>query len=112
MELLVAAWTVRLALVAALVVGGLTLQAGLGPLEAALRAAFAAALFTTGGRIAIGLLETPEERLRRLRARREQERARRAGRDGGSAERAVGGEAGMTPGTPAGAREAVGRAAR
>jgi hypothetical protein len=105
MELLVAGWTVRLTLLAAVVVGGLTLQAGLGPLEAAIRAAFAAALFTSAGRIAIGLLETPEQRLLRLRARRERERARRAGR----------GEASSGAGrarTAGGAPEAVGRSAR
>lgn len=88
MELLVAGWTVRLAFLAAVVVGGLTLQAGLGPIEVALRAAFAAAVFTTLGRLALGALETPEQRLVRLRARRQ---ARRAGREGTAATAAEGG---------------------
>ncbi len=78
MELLVAGWVARLTLFAALLVGGLSLQAGLGPLDAALRAAFAAFVFTTAGRIAISLLETPEQRLLRLRAKRERARAKGA----------------------------------
>ena len=82
MELLVANWTVRLALLGALAVGGLSLQAGFGPLDATLRAAFAAAVLTTAGRVAIGFLETPEQRLRRLRARRERVRAKKGSKKG------------------------------
>lgn len=87
MELLVAGWTVRLTLVAALVVGGLSVQAGLGLLEATLRAAFAAAVFTTLGRLAVGFLETPEQRLLRLRARRERRRRAERGARPDEAER-------------------------
>lgn len=77
MELLVASWTVRIALLAALVVGGLTFQSGYGVPEAVLRAAFAAAVLTTLGRVAVGLLETPEQRLLRLRAKRTRDLGRR-----------------------------------
>lgn len=70
MELFVAAWSVRLAAVAALAVGGVSLSVGTPPLEAVLRAVAAAFAFTVGGRMVLTRLETPERRLRRLRARR------------------------------------------
>lgn len=70
MELFVAAWSVRLAAVAALAVGGISLSVGTPPLEAVLRAVAAALTFTIGGRIVLNRLETPERRLRRLLARR------------------------------------------
>jgi hypothetical protein len=76
MELLVATWTVRLAFIGALGVAGISLAAGSMVPDAVVRAAFAAFVFTLGGRLLIGFLETPEQRLVRLR----RERARRAGK--------------------------------
>lgn len=70
MELLVATWSLRLALVAALAVGGFALSGGATVIDAVDRAALAALVFTLAGRWFIGFLETPEQRLARLRARR------------------------------------------
>ena len=67
MELLVATWTVRLALISALAVVGISLAAGSLLPDAVIRAAFVAFVFTFGGRQLIGFLETPEQRLARLR---------------------------------------------
>src|SRR5829696_8945196 len=69
MELLVATWSVRLALIGALTVVGISLAAGSLLPDAVIRAAFVAFVFTFGGRMLIGLLETPEQRLARLRSR-------------------------------------------
>jgi len=69
MEIFVATWSVRLAAVAALGVGVISVSVGTLPLEAVLRAAGAALAFTIGGRMVLSRLETPERRLRRLRAR-------------------------------------------
>ncbi|MBA3876305.1 MAG: hypothetical protein C0498_05105 [Anaerolinea sp.] len=77
MELLVAVWAVRLAALAALAVGAISVSVGAPPLEAVLRAAAAAFAFTLGGRVLLARLETPEQRLRRLLTRRAQ-------KDGGS----------------------------
>jgi hypothetical protein len=76
MELLVATWTVRLAFIGALGVAGISLAAGSLVPDAVIRAAFVAFVFTLGGRLLIGFLETPEQRLVRLR----RERAGRAGK--------------------------------
>jgi hypothetical protein len=67
MELLVATWTVRLAMIGALAVVGISLAAGSLLPDAVIRAAFVAFVFTFGGRLLIGFLETPEQRLARLR---------------------------------------------
>lgn len=67
MELLVATWTVRLALVGALLVGGISLASGVGPVDLAVRAGLTAFLLTLLGRQAMGWLETPEQKLVRLR---------------------------------------------
>lgn len=69
MELFIAAWSIRLAAVAALTVGGLSVSVGTPPLDAVLRAVAAALVFTIGGRVVIGRLETSEHRLERVRAR-------------------------------------------
>jgi hypothetical protein len=69
MELLVATWTVRLAMIGALAVVGISLAAGSLLPDAVIRAAFVAFVFTFGGRLLIGFLETPEQRLARLRLR-------------------------------------------
>jgi hypothetical protein len=75
MELLVATWTIRLTLVGMLVVGWITLSSGLGMLDVVIRAAVVAFVLLFAGRQALGWLETPEQRLARLRA----SRARRRG---------------------------------
>jgi hypothetical protein len=75
MELLVATWTVRLAFVGALGVAGISLASGSVLPDAVIRAAFVAFVFTLGGRLLIGFLETPEQRLVRLRHERAQRSA-------------------------------------
>ena len=75
MELLVATWTLRLAFVGSLAVAGISLSAGTTVIEAVDRAVIAAFAFTLLGRQLIGWLETPEQRMLRLRARREAARA-------------------------------------
>ena len=89
MELLVATWSVRLASLAAVAVAAVSIPAGVTPLEIVVRAVAVAFAFTTGGRILLGRLETPERRLERLRATRAKgarppEAARRS-RKGGDA---------------------------
>jgi hypothetical protein len=79
MELLVATWSVRLALVGALLVGGVTLASGMGMIDVAIRVGLTAFLLTFAGRQAIGWLETPEQRVLRMR----DERARRQPGKGG-----------------------------
>ena len=74
MELLVATWTVRLTFVAMLVVGWITLSSGLGMLDVVIRAALAAFVLLFAGRQALGWLETPEQQLARLRAKRARKR--------------------------------------
>ncbi|HEX8941069.1 MAG TPA: hypothetical protein VF763_12985 [Candidatus Limnocylindrales bacterium] len=75
MELFVAAWVLRLAIVAALAVGGVSWSVGTPPVEAVDRAAAAAFVFTLGGRWFLGWLEPPERRLARLRAERARKRS-------------------------------------
>jgi hypothetical protein len=75
MELLVATWTLRLALVGSLAVAGISLSAGATVIEAAERAVIAAFALTLLGRQLIGWLQTPEQRMLRLRVRREAARA-------------------------------------
>jgi hypothetical protein len=75
-ELLVATWTVRLAFVSAIAVLWISLSAGSVLVDAVLRAAVAAFVFTLAGRLLIGFLERPDQRMHRLRA----ERAKRHGK--------------------------------
>jgi hypothetical protein len=63
MQLLVATWTIRVAIIAALAVGGSSSMA-------------AAVLFTFAGRWLMGWLEPPERRLLRMRQKREARRAK------------------------------------
>jgi len=79
MELFVATWTVRFALVGAVGVAGISLASGSLVPDAVIRAVLVAFVFTIGGRLLIGALETPEHRVARLR----RERARKAGGRGG-----------------------------
>jgi hypothetical protein len=74
MELLVATWTIRLALLGALLVGWISVASGLSLLDVVVRAALAAFALTFAGRQLIGWLETPEQRMLRLRARRTRKR--------------------------------------
>jgi hypothetical protein len=77
MELLVATWTARLALVGALSVGWISLAAGATMIEVAVRVALAAFLLTYAGRLLMGWLETPEQKMLRLRAGRSRRRAKK-----------------------------------
>ena len=70
MELLVATWTTRLALVGALLVGWISLAAGATMLDVAIRLALAAFVLTYAGRLIMGWLETPEQKMLRLRSGR------------------------------------------
>ncbi len=70
MELLVATWTTRLALVGALLVGWISLAAGATMLDVAIRVALAAFVLTYAGRLIMGWRETPEPKMLRLRSRR------------------------------------------
>lgn len=83
MELLVATWTVRFAFVAAVGVLAISLSAGSVLVDAVLRAAIAAFVFTFAGRLLIGFLETPDQRMHRLR----NERAKRDKTGGKSADK-------------------------
>jgi len=75
-ELLVATWSIRLALGAALAVAVLSISAGMSVIDAVDRAVIAAFVFTLVGRLLIGFLETPEQRLARLRAARDRSAAK------------------------------------
>jgi hypothetical protein len=75
MELLVATWTTRLALVGALLVGWISLAAGGTMLDVAIRVALAAFVLSYAGRLIMGWLETPEQKMLRLRAGRAHKRA-------------------------------------
>ena len=70
MELLVATWTLRLALVGSLAVIGASLSAGATLVDAVERAVVASFALTFLGRQLVGWLETPEQKMLRLRARR------------------------------------------
>lgn len=75
MELLVATWTLRVSLVASVAVAAVSISVGTTVIEAVDRAVIAAFALTFLGRQLIGWLETPEQRMVRLRAKRESARA-------------------------------------
>jgi hypothetical protein len=75
MELLVATWTLRISLLASVVVGAVSMSVGTTVIEAVDRSVIAAFAFTFLGRQLIGWLETPEQRRVRRRAQREAARA-------------------------------------
>ena len=77
MELLVATWTIRLALVGALLVGWISLAAGATMLDVAIRIAVAALVLTYAGRLMMGWLETPEQKMLRLRLSRSRRRTKK-----------------------------------
>jgi hypothetical protein len=74
MELLVATWTVRLALIGGLIVGWISLAAGVGMIDVAIRVGLTAFALTFAGRQIMGWLETPAQKMLRLRARRTRKR--------------------------------------
>jgi hypothetical protein len=71
MELLVATWTLRLALVGSLAVAAISVSAGASIIEAVERSVVVAFALTLLGRLLIGWLQTPEQRMLKLRRRRE-----------------------------------------
>jgi hypothetical protein len=71
MNLLIATWTLRFSIVAALAVGGASYSAGAPAVECMDRALAAAVLFTLGGRWLMGWMEPPEQKMLRRRKRRE-----------------------------------------
>jgi hypothetical protein len=79
-ELLVATWTLRLTLGAGALVALVALAAGSSPVDAVARVALVAFFVTSAGRLLINQLETPEQRVRRLRVRRARLAGRRAAR--------------------------------
>jgi hypothetical protein len=76
MDLLIATWTLRVAVVAALAVGGASISAGTPVVESVDRGLAAAVVFTFAGRWLAGWLEPPERRLLRMRKKREARRAK------------------------------------
>ena len=76
MQLLVATWTLRIAIVAALAVGGVSYQSGASAIDCVDRALAAAVGFTLAGRLLVGWLEPPEVRMLKMRKRRQDKRAR------------------------------------
>jgi len=76
MELLVATWTLRIAVVAALAVGGASLQSGAPAVDCVDRALATAVGFTLAGRWLVGWLEPPERKLMRMRKKREARRSK------------------------------------
>jgi hypothetical protein len=76
MELLIATWTLRIAVVAALAVGGVSYQAGAPAVDCVDRALAVAVGFTLAGRLLAGWLEPPEVKMLRMRKRRDARRAK------------------------------------
>jgi hypothetical protein len=79
MELLVATWTVRLALIAALAVGIVSYQSGAAVIDAMDRALAVAVGFTFAGKFLVGWLEPPEKKMLRMRKRRAAKRTKKSG---------------------------------
>jgi len=77
MELLVATWTTRLTLIGALLVGWISLASGLSMVDVAMRITLASFALTLAGRQIMGWLETPEQRMLRLRLSRTRKRAKK-----------------------------------
>lgn len=76
MELLIATWTLRIAVVAALAVGGASLQSGAPAVDCVDRALATAVAFTLFGRLLVGWLEPPERKMMRMRMKRDARRAK------------------------------------
>ncbi len=71
MELLLATWTLRLAVVAGFAVAGVSYSAGSPAIDCLDRGMVVAFGFTLAGRWLVGFLEPPERRLLRMRLSRE-----------------------------------------
>ena len=91
MQLLIATWTLRIAIVAAFAVGGGSYQAGASTIDCVDRALAAAVGFTLAGRWLLGWLEPPEIRMLKMRMRREAKRTK--GRKAAAGESGSGGRA-------------------
>jgi hypothetical protein len=76
MELLVATWTMRIAIVAAAAVGFVSYQAGAASIDCVDRALASAVAFTLAGRWLIGWLEPPEKKMLRMRIKRAKKRSK------------------------------------
>ena len=76
MQLLVATWTLRVAIVAALAVGGASYESGASVIDCVDRALLVAVGFTFAGRWLSGWLEPPEAKLLRMRRRRQAKRSK------------------------------------
>jgi hypothetical protein len=90
MELLVATWTMRVAIVAALAVGYVSYEAGAATLDCVDRALAAAVAFLIAGRLLIGWLEPPEKKMLRMRIKRARKRAKKRRPTTGAPAEAVG----------------------
>jgi hypothetical protein len=76
MELLVATWTLRVAVLAACAVGAASISAGTPVVDSVDRGIAVAVVFTFAGRQLMGFLEPPERRLLRLRKKRQARRTK------------------------------------
>jgi len=76
MELLVATWTLRISLVAAVAVGFVSYQAGASTLDCVDRALASAVGFLFAGRWLIGWLEPPEKKMLRMRIKRAKKKSK------------------------------------
>ena len=76
MELFIATWTLRIAIVAALAVGGVSFQSGASAIDCVDRALATAVGFTLAGRLLVGWLEPPERKMMRMRKRRDAKRSK------------------------------------
>jgi len=76
MELFIATWTLRIAVIGALAVGGVSYQAGGSVIDCVDRALAVAVGFTLAGRLLVGWLEPPERKMMRMRKRRDAKRAK------------------------------------
>jgi hypothetical protein len=76
MELFIATWTMRVSIVAAMAIGGVSYQAGAPAVDCVDRALAGAVGFTLAGRLLVGWLEPPEVKMLRRRKRREAQRAK------------------------------------
>jgi len=76
MELFIATWTLRVAVIAALAVGGVSYQAGGSAIDCVDRALAVAVGFTLAGRLLVGWLEPPERKMMMMRNKRDARRAK------------------------------------
>ncbi|MEI7744594.1 MAG: hypothetical protein WCK58_12705 [Chloroflexota bacterium] len=70
MEMLVATWTIRLTLLGMLIVGWLSWSTNPNMIDVVIRVGLTAFILTFAGRQLMGWLETPEQKVYRMRAKR------------------------------------------